>query len=351
MVRLANGFARRGHPVDLVLAKGTGPVADDVSSGVRIISLDVNRVWAALPSLVKYLKETAPAALLSGEVPSNIVAMGAKMLSSVDTTFVVTMHQYTSLHAKTGDMWYRRLLPPLIRALYPTAHHIVTVSDGIRDDLGRLSPRAGGKAHTIYNPVVDSDLVEKAKRPAPHPWLDDEGIPVILGVGRLTHEKNFELLIRAFARVASTRNVRLVLLGEGKQQEMLERLIHTLNVEERVDIHGFVDNPYPYMANASVLVLSSTFEGLPTVLIEALACGCPVVSTDCPSGPQEILEGGKWGSLVPVNDQEALAASINKTLDAAHDPERLQNRAWDFSVERSVDRYLNLLFPGGTGAE
>jgi glycosyltransferase involved in cell wall biosynthesis len=231
------------------------------------------------------------------------------------------------------------------------AHHIVTVSNGIKDDLSRLSPRAGGKAQTIYNPVVDSDLVEKAKQPVSHPWLDDEDIPVILGVGRLTHEKNFDLLIRAFATVATARNVRLVLLGEGKHQEKLERLIHALGVEGRVDIHGFVGNPYPYMASASMLVLSSIFEGLPTVLIEALACGCPVVSTDCPSGPREILEGGKWGALVPVNDQEALAASIRKTLDVPHNPERLQHRAWDFSVERSVDHYLSLLFPGNTGVE
>jgi glycosyltransferase involved in cell wall biosynthesis len=345
MARLANGFAARGHPVDLVLAKGAGPIADEVSSKVRIVDLCANRVWAALPALMRYLRSASPAVLLSGEVPSNLVAMGAKTLSSVDTMFVVTVHQHTSLHAKTGDMWYRRLLPSLIRAFYPRAHRVVTVSGGIKDDLERLSTRVSRKAQVIYNPVVDSNLIDRANEPISHPWLKNREVPVILGVGRLTHEKNYELLLRAVAQVAVRRSVRLIILGEGKQRGHLERITRELGLEEVVDMHGVVNNPYPYMTNASLLALSSIFEGLPTVLIEALACGCPVVSTDCPSGPREILDDGTWGHLVPVNDKDALAAAIRQSLSESHDPDRLQERAWDFSVEKSIDRYLDLFFP------
>ena len=343
MVRLANGFAARGHSVDLVLAKGTGPVARDVSPDVRTVNLDANRVWTALPGLLRYLNDASPSVLVSGEVPSNIVAMWAKMLSAGDTTFVVTVHQNTSVHAQTAEMWYRRLIPHMIRVFYPAAHRIATVSEGIKKDLSRVAPHLESKISVAYNPVVDQDIFDKAKEPVSHPWFERMDEPVILGVGRLTQQKNFDLLLRAFAKVCTVRAARLIILGDGNQRENLEHRIEALEIKDRVDLHGFVSNPYAYMANASLFVLSSVFEGLPTVLIEALACGCPVVSTDCPNGPQEILEDGKWGKLIPMNDEDALASAMLESLSQLHDPDRLRQRALHFSVENSIDRYLDLM--------
>jgi glycosyltransferase involved in cell wall biosynthesis len=350
MMRVANELAKRGYPVDLVLAKGLGPLANEVRSDVRVVNLDNNHVWASLPGLLRYLEEASPAVMLSGEVPSNLVAMWARLLTSADTKFVVSVHQNTTLHAQTAAIWYRKLIPYLIRIFYPAAHHVVTVSEGIGEDLKQLSPRLKSKTQVVHNPVIDQEIFQKAKAPVSHPWLADEEVPVILGVGRLSREKNFDLLLRAFAKVCAVRDARLMLLGDGPKREHLERLVNKLQIEDQVDMLGFVDNPYPYMADASLLVVSSIFEGLPTVIIEALACGCPVVSTDCPSGPREILGDGTWGELAPVDDEEALADAMLDSLAGSHDPNQLQERAWDFSVEKSIDRYLNLFFPDGAQA-
>lgn len=348
MVRLANGFAQRGHPVDLVLAKGAGAVAQEVSSSVQIVNLESNRVWTALPGLMRYLRDASPSVLVSGEVPSNIVAMWARALSGSDTKFIVTVHQNTSVHAQTAEMWYRRLIPPMIRLFYPAAHRIATVSEGIKEDLSDMAPHLESKMRVAYNPVVDEYIFDKAKEPVAHPWLNQRDEPVVLGVGRLTHQKNFDLLLRAFAKVRADRDARLIILGDGNQRENLERCIKDLGIEDRVDLHGFVSNPYAYMEKASLFVLSSVFEGLPTVLIEALACGCPVVSTDCPNGPPEILEDGKWGTLVPMNDEDALARAMLESLSRSHDPDRLRQRARHFSVKNSIDRYLELFTLDGS---
>jgi glycosyltransferase involved in cell wall biosynthesis len=196
---------------------------------------------------------------------------------------------------------------------------------------------------TIYNPVVTDELLEKAREPLDHPWFVEDAPPVILGVGRLEPQKDFETLIRAFHRVQSEREPRLVILGKGSERAKLERLVQSLGMDNSVQMPGFVDNPFQYMARADVFALSSRFEGLPGVLIQAMATGCPVVSTDCPSGPREILEDGRWGALVPVEDEEALAVAILGTIDSPHCLDELRERAQAFSASQAVDQYLDVL--------
>ena len=199
------------------------------------------------------------------------------------------------------------------------------------------------RVHTIYNPVVTGDLDRKAREPVEHPWIGGDGPPVILAAGRLSAQKDFSTLLVAFARLLTRRPARLVVLGKGKRKPRLVSLARRLGVAEHVDFPGFADNPYAFMARASLFVLSSWYEGLPTVLIEAMACGCPVVSTDCLYGPREILEDGKHGPLVPVGDAEALAAAMARTLDAPPRPEALRERASFFNAARAIDRYEELL--------
>jgi glycosyltransferase involved in cell wall biosynthesis len=256
--------------------------------------------------------------------------------------------------------WRERHLPRLLGHGYRMADGIVAVSDGVADDLARCSglPREG--ITTVYNPVITAELAPLARQALAHPWFQPAAPPVILGVGSLAARKDFPTLLRAFARVRAQRGCRLVILGQGSTPEKtaevkaeLMALATSLGVAADVDLPGFVANPFAYMSRAGAFVLSSAYEGLPGVMIQALACGCPVVSTDCPSGPAEILDGGRFGALVPVGDDQAMAQAITATLDDPIAAERLQARGALFSVERAVDRYLELLFEatGGVNEE
>ena len=346
IVQLANGFARNGHKVDLVVVKEKGPLASEVASDVRIVALESHRMWWGLPNLMRYLKRSRPDVLLAAGWQVNLIATWAQLLSLVQFRLVLSVHSNITQQSRNSNVWYAPLNPWAVRIFYPVADTIVAVSGGILNDLSATSSMAGEKGQVVYNPVVDQDMFAKSREELSHPWFAEEGdLPVLLGIGRLGPQKNFPLLLRAFARLSRDRDARLVVLGDGRERGKLENLTRRLNVEQRVDFAGFVGNPFKYMANASLLVLSSRFEGFGNVLVEALACGCPIVSTDCPSGPREILEDGKWGRLVPVGDEEALAEAMRKSLEEEHDPERLRQRAMDFTVDKAVGNYLEVLYP------
>jgi glycosyltransferase involved in cell wall biosynthesis len=195
---------------------------------------------------------------------------------------------------------------------------------------------------TIYNPVVDYRLVTMAQASPSHPWLLSRQVPVILAAGRLVPQKDFTTLIQAFARVRRERPARLLILGDGEQRDALLALAAECGVRDDVDLPGFDPNPFAAMRAASAFVLSSRYEGLPGVLIQAMACGARVVSTDCPSGPREVLEGGRWGTLVPVGDVAALATAVAATLDDPHPPD-VRVRTAAFSEEQAVERYARVL--------
>jgi glycosyltransferase involved in cell wall biosynthesis len=234
----------------------------------------------------------------------------------------------------------------MMRRLYPKADRIVAVSQGVANDLISLLNLPHEKVTVIYNPIVTPELFEQAKQPVSCSWFEQNRLPVILAVGRLTKAKDYPTLFRAFSLVRQIRPAKLLILGEGEERANLERLAIELGIQNDVSMPGFVDNPFAFMAKASVFVLSSAWEGLPTVLIEALACGCPVVATDCRSGPREILDNGRYGHLVPVGDHEALAKAILETLDNPDFPADRQTRlqrTMEFSVDAAVDKYLKVL--------
>jgi glycosyltransferase involved in cell wall biosynthesis len=345
-VRLANEFVKRGHTVDLVLAKGEGAMATEVHPDVRMINLNKQRVWLALPELWVYMCQNQPDSLLSFGFSANVVSICAKMMSFFRINVYVSARNNMSKFSETDEVWYSDWVTFMIQLLFPLADKVIAVSEGVLEDLRDISSRVGQRGCVIYNPVINKDILQKADETTSHPWFTEERAPVVLGVGRLTPQKNFALLLRAFNRIQQTQAVRLIILGDGNKRAQLETQIEQLELEDKVDLHGFVDNPFPFMREASLLVMSSDYEGLPSVPIQALACGCPVVSTDCPSGPREILEDGKWGRLVPVGDEEALAEAMRTSLAEEHDPERLRQRAMDFSVDNAVEQYLDVLFSG-----
>jgi glycosyltransferase involved in cell wall biosynthesis len=309
------------------------------------MSLALVRTFRYLPALVQYLQQHHPAAVIAAKTFPNLAALCARRLARVPTRIIITertnLSQEVRMHTKHWQ-WHWYALPRIIRQIYPWADAIVAVSDGVADDLSRTTELPRERVTTIYNPVVTRRLPEQAQRPLAHPWFVADGPPVVLAAGRLEAQKDFPTLLKAFARVRSSRDARLVILGEGKDRAALQAFARTLRVADDVDLPGFVDNPFAYMARAAVFVLSSTHEGLPGVLIQAMACGCPVVSTDCPSGPREILAGGIEAPLVTVGDDIALAHAILTVLHNPPDRERLRARAAQFSAERAVARYLEV---------
>ncbi|TDA69508.1 MAG: glycosyltransferase [Clostridia bacterium] len=340
MVNLSWGFAERGLEVDLVLAKAEGPYITQVPAGVRVVDLRAPRVLASLPALVRYLRRERPAAILSALDHANIVAIWARRLARVRCRAVVSVHSTLSRATDNTPTARGRLMPRLVRQFYPWADAVVAVSRGVAEDLVRTTGILQESIKVIYNPVVTPELLEKAREPLDHPWFAPGQPPVILSVGRLTAAKDYPTLIRAFALVRAERPARLVILGEGEERPRLESLVRELHLEAYVALPGFVENPYAYMTCASVFVLSSAWEGLPTVLIEALALGTSVVSTDCPSGPQEILEGGRWGKLVTPGNPEELARAILATLEESNGA---FGRIEPFTLEHATTQYLALL--------
>lgn len=342
MLKLAGGLVDRGCRVDLVLSRAEGEYLAEVSAAVRIVDLGADRVLTSLPSLVRYLRRERPAAMLASLNYVNIVALWARRLAGVQTKLVVNEQNTLSLDAPHSSRRRHRMLPRLARRFYPWADGIVAVSRGSADDLARTAHLSRERIEVIHNPIVTPELRELATETLDHPWLRPGEPPVLLAVGRLSPQKDFGTLIRAFALLRRTRVARLVILGEGPERAGLESLVAAMGLDGSVDLPGRVLNPYPYMSRADAFVLSSRWEGLPSVLIEALFCGAPVVATDCPSGPVEILEGGRHGLLVPVGDVDALARGMQAALDGR--VPRPTEASWlPYEQRTVVGRYLDVL--------
>lgn len=311
MVQLANGFAARGHRVDLVLVAAQGPYLAEVSPKVRVVDLGRRRLRAGLWPLMLYLWRARPTALLSALPHANLVALWARALTGLRLRLVVS--ERNSLEGLELDRQGRRLLRWMAR-FYPKADAVVAVSRGIARELVDEIGLKTRQVRAIPNPV-DLALIRAGQAaPLPHPWLAEGEAPVVLAVGRLEAQKDYSTLLAAFALLRARVSARLIILGEGSQRGALAAEIAALGLEQVVALPGFDPNPYAFMARARVFVLSSRVEGFPNVLVQALACGVRAVSTDCPTGPAEILEGGRWGRLVPVGDAAGLAAALEAAL-------------------------------------
>jgi len=380
---LARGMAERGLAVELLACDASGPLREEIPPGAELVTLEAapalrarlapfaadpgaaaallrpvllpRRVSATLPflpALADRLRRAPPDALASATPFLNLEAIWARALARARVRLLVTDHVAPSQKLTDSPNWRQRYLPALIRRSYPAADAIGAVCDALGDDLAGATGLPRSRIVTLYNPVVSPEIAVRAREPLAHPWFAPGAPPVLLGAGRLGEQKDFATLVRAFARVRSQRAARLVILGAAKdapktaeRQAELRELAQALGVAADVEMPGFAANPFAYMARAAVFVLSSRFEGLGNVLIEAMACGCPVASTDCPVGPAEILENGRFGPLAPVGDDVRLAEAIARALDEPPAADALRARAQQFSVERAVDRYLSVLFP------
>ncbi len=341
MVNLANGFTARGMAVDLLVnARPETPLAcAGLDDAVRILNHGYHKPQAML-GLLSYLRRERPQVLLGAGHRYNWMAAWAKRLSRIPVRVFLSVHENVSVGSAGMSARKQRQRFAAMRGLYPRCDGVIAVSEGVARDLVEVIGLPEGVVETIYNPVVDETLLARSRETVDHPWLQAGEPPVILGVGRLELQKDFPTLLRAFAALQVCRPSRLVILGEGRERAALEVLSAELGIDDRVALPGHVDNPFAWMRRADLFVLSSAWEGFGNVLAEALAVGTPVVSTDCPSGPREILASGRIGPLTPVGDTAALCEAMAATLAQPLDKEILRQRGQDYSVAASVDNYL-----------
>ncbi len=316
---IAEGLAARGHDVELVVGHRRGALADAVPQSLPVVDLGRPRVTRSVRPLRRHLRRRRPDVVVSALFHANLVAIAASR--GLGIPLVVVEHNTMSVKFGAATTRRDRLAPLACAVAYRLVDQVGAVSEGVADDLAEHLHLPRQRVRVLRNPVGYDEVRRRAAEPVSHPWFD-EGADVVLAVGRLTEQKDFATLVRAVAMVPE---VRLLVLGEGEDRAALTELAASLGVADRVDLHGFVANPYPYFARAEVIVMSSRWEGLPTVLLEALPFPARIVSTDCPSGPHEILAGGRFGRLVPVGDPEALA----RALDAARtEPPTDRSEAW-----------------------
>jgi len=339
----------------LVLAKASGDYLDDIRPDVRVVDLDAQRLIVALPGLVKYLRQERPQALLSSPAHANVIAVMARSLAGSSTRIVIREANTVSKIRAHTERFRERVVAWAIPWAYPFADDIVAVSDGVSTDLQQALDVDEEAITTIYNPTDIDELRRKAEKPVGHPWLKEKNsrFPVLLGMGRLSEQKDFGTLIRALHKVRDRYPARLIILGKGSQRKDLEDLAHSLGIGDAVSFPGFVDNPYAFLQRADVFVLSSAWEGMPNALIEAFVLGTLLVSTDCPSGPREILEDGKWGELVPVGDAHAMSEAIRRVIETPQPTveEASRDRSTDrFRIEDVGRQYLALLTKEGQSA-
>jgi glycosyltransferase involved in cell wall biosynthesis len=281
--------------------------------------------------------------VLSGGNKADVLAAWATRLPGTKFALFACLHHHLSSEMAGWSAAKQRRRIRAWRSIAGRSRGLITVSRGLADDFVRVTGCPAEKLRVIYNPIVHPGLDARVAEPADHPWLAPGEPPVLLGVGRLTAQKDFANLVEAFARVRAERRCRLLIIGEGELKGELERQIRDLGIGDDVDLAGFQANPYPFMKAARLLVLSSRWEGFGNVLVEALYCATPIVSTDCPHGPREVLADGRYGRLVPVADPEGLAGAVIEALDEQPDRQALVARAREFSVATIGNRYLAVL--------
>lgn len=340
---LISQFCAQGFDTDVLLIKARGEHIQKLSSDAHKVKLGSDHTWLTLWPLIKYLKTEKPDALLAVKHRALIVALLAKKLAGVNTRIVGRLgtHVSTALEGKSSfrkAMWFKTM-----RMFYPWADQLIPVAQGVADDIFNITGIDTNKLNVIRNPVVTQSILQQADEPLDHPWFQNNEPPTLLGVGRFTRQKDFPTLIRAFALVRQQQACRLIILGKGADLQACRELVTELGVNKDVDFPGFDANPFRYMKRANLFVLSSAWEGSPNVLCEALAVGTAVVSTRCPSGPNEILQEGKYGPLVPVGDVDGLAKAIENTLASPLPSAILKEAVSEYTAEKSAIHYLKAL--------
>jgi glycosyltransferase involved in cell wall biosynthesis len=342
MLRVAEGLAERGLEVELVVHDAASRELP-LPRGVTLIDLQAQGTAQALRKLSQRIRKRQPRYVISAFPHTNVATVTAVKMARSGAMSIVTEHAPLTHQIDQQNNWRYRMLPWLVRSAYRRADAIVAVSSGVRDDLKPIVGRSV-RIHTIHNPVLPDNYETAALRVPQHPWLVDPQLQVVMSLCRLSDEKDLGTLVRAFARLRESHpQARLLMVGDGPQREALQVQVQAAGLADVAALPGRTDEPLAWLSRAAVFVLSSRFEGYGNVLVEALAVGTPVVSTDCPVGPREILEGGRYGDLVPVGDDAAMARAISRNLTARRVPDGARAAARKRTQARTCDDYLALL--------
>lgn len=345
LVNLAWGFSAWGVKVDFIVNHKNVPYLNSLPATVRIIEFNSKNRQQKLAKLMQYLLENRPDAVISAKGRDDLVTIEAKRKTQVATRFFLRPGTAVSerLRARRTNPIKKWLTYRRLRWLFRQADGVIAVSQGVADDIIKSTGIDPSIVSVVRNPNITPELYQLAEMPLEHPWFKPGQPPVFIGMGGLRRQKDFPTLLRAFAQVNQERSCRLMILGQGRKRKELLELAQTLGVADRVELPGFLNNPYAYLSRAAVFVLSSLWEGSPNVLTEALAIGTPVVSTDCHSGPYEITQGGKYGQLVSVGDVDALSQAMLSTLAKPPDPTWLKSAVKEYTMERSARAYLEAM--------
>lgn len=330
--------------VDLVLSEAKGQYLEDVSEKVKIVNLDNKRTLFSFFGLKKYLKDESPEILISSITHANIVAILSNALLKNKTKVVISQHNMLSNSLKQSNKMFSYIIYILAKFLYPKADRIIAVSKNIKEDLISSFKINSDNIHIIHNPIMHEAITKQALEPINHEWYKKRSSSIVLAVGRLEVVKDYPTLINSFKLLREKLEVKLLILGEGIVKDELQTLIYDLGLEKDVQLIGFVNNPYKYMRNSDLVVLSSIYEGFGNVLVEALGCGTSVISTNCPGGVSEILDNGKYGTLVPVGDAKSLSEAMYEVLSNGDTNliSRNKERANAFSIHNIVKKYISL---------
>lgn len=343
LINMANEFSRRHYDVDLLVINGDGPLSSNAISGVKVINFKRSRAIRSFFDLWAYIFFQKPAVILSAMTHINIMSVWAGRLSFRKTNIIISERSYFSLSSKRGRI-SPQLMASLVFISYPLANKIVGISHGVSRDISKyIHKNFHLKIRTIYNPVVTSDMIRDSQKHIDAPPSKAFSVPLLVTIGRLVPAKDQKTLLAAFAILRRNRSIKLVIIGEGELLPELMGRAQELGIQDDVEFTGFLKNTSHYMANASVFVISSIWEGFCNVLVEALLYGLPIVSTDCKSGPGEILKNGEYGMLVPIKDAQAMADAISTLIDSPPHPRIQRDRAMDFTTEKICNEFEALI--------
>ncbi len=340
MINLSKSLLRLGVKVNFILMNEKGDYTGSIKKELKVVSFDVKNMVSSVPYLAEYIKNRRPDKIMSVGRASNITLLLASKITEHEFEKVISLRNIVN---EERNKWKDLIYKYLIKITYNGADKYIPISYGVYEDHKRIVDISKDKTKVIYNPAFRKEIVDKSKKKVKHKWFNGKD-KIILSAGRLCRQKNFVLLVKAFSKVNNVIDSKLAILGKGEKREDIIRAARKVGVRDKVDLLGFVSNPYKYMAKADLFVLPSRWEGFGNVIVEAMAVGTSIVATNCPGGPAEILENGKWGDLVPTNSPKAMANAIVDNLRNPQNGDDLIRRAKNFCIDKIAPEYEQFLF-------
>lgn len=342
IINMANYFSQKEIHVDLITLhnKHQNPILEKLNSDIQLFPLQNNKKALLFVKLYSYIIKQKPQTLIALDTRASLIASWLTLfLKYARPKIIINICNSIS----KGNSKHKYSLQKRLRRIAKRTDTVITISKGLADQFTEVTGLDKKNIHVIYNPVVKASLFEKGSREVSHPWINQKNVPIILGIGRFTKQKDFPTLIKAFSIVRSYVQCKLIILGQGPDYYKLRKLTENLEINSDVDFPGFVENPYAFLSRASIFVSTSRWEGLSNVLIEALAFGIPTIATNCPEGPKEVLDNGKYGYLVPVGDEVAISKAILEHFNNPPSSEFIKHGSKQFNFDACCESYLQVI--------